>query len=342
MTTRRKFIKQLSAAGILSTAPDLLLSQQNKPDNKIWACLLHLSFNMWEEYISPHRPFRGFRPDLELSESLWTDAVKKVAEQGMNMIVIDLGDAVRYDSHPEIAVRNAWSTKRLREELNKMRRLGLETIPKLNFSTGHDTWMGEYSRMVSTKEYYNVCSDLISEVCELFDKPRFFHLGMDEEGAVHQAYYNYLVIRQNDLWWHDFNFLVREVEKSGAQAWIWSDYMLWNYLDQFIAKMPKSVIQSNWYYGENFDPDEPHKSVKAYLDLEKYGYDQIPTGSYHAENEKSIENTVKFCTEHISDSHLVGFLQTFWKPTIEEYRERIIKGIRLAGEARKLYNKITG
>ncbi len=26
---------------------------------------------------------------------------------GMNMVVLDLGDAVEYDSHPEIAVQNA-------------------------------------------------------------------------------------------------------------------------------------------------------------------------------------------------------------------------------------------
>ena len=91
---------------------------------------------MWEEYISPHRPFRGYRPDLELSESLWDDAVVKMADNGINMIVIDLGDAVKYKSHPEIAVNNAWSTTKLRNELDKMRKLGLEPIPKMNFSAG--------------------------------------------------------------------------------------------------------------------------------------------------------------------------------------------------------------
>ena len=88
-------------------------------NNKIWACLLHLSFNMWEEFISPHRPFRGFRPNLELSEALWNDAIDLMAKQGVNMVVIDLGDAVKYESHPEIAVNNAWSTTRLKQELKK-------------------------------------------------------------------------------------------------------------------------------------------------------------------------------------------------------------------------------
>ena len=252
MTNRRNFVKQISAAGILSSMPYNLFSQRNKPGDKIWACLLHLSFNMWEEYISPHRPFRGYRPDLELSESLWNDAIAKMADEGMNMVVIDLGDAVKYESHPEIAVNNAWTTTRLRSELEKLRKMGLEPIPKLNFSAGHDTWLGEYSRMVSTEKYYSVCRELIEEVVDIFDKPRFFHLGYDEETASHQSHYNYVVVRQNDCWWNDFYFFIEEVQKNGSRPWIWSDYM-WHHPDLFFKKMPKSVLQSNWYYGETFD-----------------------------------------------------------------------------------------
>jgi hypothetical protein len=341
MTNRRQFIQQLSAAGMLSAVPDLLFSREHENREKIWAFLLHLSFNMWEEYISPHRPFRGYRPDLELSESLWNDSVAGMAAAGMNMIVIDLGDAIVYESHPEIAVNHAWTTKRLRRELERIRHMGLEPIPKLNFSAGHDTWLGEYSRMVSTKIYYDVCSDLIAEVCELFDKPRFFHLGMDEETADHQRYQKHVVVRQHEGWWNDFLFLVSEVEKQGSRAWIWPDYMLWNHPGQFFERMPKSVVQGNWYYGEDFsrirEDGEANAYVKAYLALNAHGYDQIPTGSYHAENEGSIGNTVRFSKAHIEDEHLLGFLQTCWKPTIEEYRERILKGIELAGAAKKWF-----
>lgn len=309
--------------------------KNHKKDDKIWACLLHLSFNMWEDFISPHRPFRGFRPNLELSEPLWNDAIDKMAKEGINMVVIDLGDAVKYESYPEIAVNNAWSTTRLKGELKRIRSLGMEPIPKLNFSAGHDTWMGEYSRMVSTEEYYKFCSDIIKEVCELFDTPKLFHLGLDEETYSHQSYQSHITIRKNDAWWGDFYFIVAEVEKNDSRAWIWPDYMLWNEPEQFYKKMPRSVVQSNWYYGESLDKD--HKRVKAYLDLEESEYDQIPTGSHHANNTKSIESTVRFGKEYINDSRLLGFLQTFWRPTIEENRELIIKGIELAGEAKRKF-----
>ena len=179
---------------------------------------------MWEEYISPHRPFRGFRPDIELSESLYNDALAIMVSHGMNMVVLNIGDAISYDTHPEIGVNEAWTTTRLRDEVKRIRKMGLEPIPNLNFSAAHDTWLKEYSRMVSTEKYYSVCRDLIEEVVDIFEKPRFFHLGYDEETAAHQTHYKYVVVRQDDLWWKDFYFFVEEVEKNGSRPWIWSDY----------------------------------------------------------------------------------------------------------------------
>ncbi len=302
----------------------------------IWGCLIHLSFNMWEEYIWPGRPFRGYRPDLELSETLWKDAIDLMGKSGVNMVVIDLGDAVKYKCHPEIAVNNAWTVARLKQELHYIRSLGMEPIPKLNFSAGHDTWMKEYSKMVSTDEYYRFCSDMIAEVCEIFNHPRLFHIGMDEEGYLMQSTYKHVVVRKNEAWWHEFLFLVKECEHHRAKAWLWPDYMLWHHPDQFFSRMPKTVMQSNWYYDEEFNPE--WDMVRQYIDLEKHGYDQILTGSYHYENPKSIGNTVAFAEQYIGKQHLKGFLQTWWKPTVEENRERILRAVSLIGEARKAYN----
>jgi hypothetical protein len=336
MTDRRKFIKNISGASLVGTIPNFLLPQPNKlpfqnknSGDKIWGCLLHLSYNFWVEYSSPS-PFRGYRPYLQMSESLWNDATKKMVDQGMNMVLIDLGDGVKYESHPEIAVNNAWSTTRLRKELDRLRKMGLEPFPKLNFSAGHDIWLGEYSE---------VCSDLIHEVSALFNKPRFFHLGMDEENAEDQRYLDLVVIRQHDLWWHDLNFFIGEVEKNGSRSWIWSDY-LWHHPEDFFKKMPKSVLQSNWYYDESFD--QKLIPVKAYMDLETYGYEQIPTGGFYKKNgegEKNISEIVKFCSTHVADARLLGFLQTFWAPTTEENRKGILKAIELMGEAKKMFNK---
>jgi len=335
MTNRRNFIKKLTVAGMLSSVPVSLFSQQKlkvmqekSKDPKIWALLLHLSVNMWKERL----------PDLQLSESLWNDALEKMVKAGMNMIVIDLGDGVKYESHPEIAVNNAWTTTKLREELDKIRKMGLEPIPKMDFSTGHDAWLGNYGRKVSTKEYYDVCRDLISEVIELFDTPRFFHLGMDEENEHNQKSHDLITVRQNDLYWGDLYFLIGEVFKRGSRPWVWQDYIRYH-TEKFAKMMPKSVIQSNWYNGMNFDPKK-NKSIQAYLDLETFGFDQIPGGSnYYEGTEKCFFNNVKFCSENIADRRLLGFIQSPWKHTVEENRERILNSIGQVGDAKVWFDK---
>lgn len=317
--------------------------EKNADDNKkIWACLLHLSFN----FAAGIKKYGGLRTEFEPAEALWNDALAKMASSGVNMVLINLDDSVRWDSHPEIALRNAWTPARLQQELDKIRRLGMEPIPMFNFSTTHDAWLGRYSRMVSTPTYYAVCRDLIAEAIALFGQPRFFHLGMDEETAAHQRQFDYIVVRQNELWWGDFYYLIGEVEKGNARPWIWSDYY-WHNPETFLKKMPRSVLQSNWYYGEDFTMgngaakqggDLTRTPVQAYIDLEANGYDQVPTASNDQNNPKSIGNTVRFCDQHIQDARLFGFLQTFWKPTIEEYRKLILEGIELTGEAEKWYN----
>ncbi len=302
------------------------------PRSLIWANLLHLGYNMWSDRpVEQWTVYHEAQPYLRCDDSLWEDLLPAMVEAGFNMVVLDLGEGVRYESHPELAAENAWSVERLRAEVRRMRSLGLEPIPKLNFSTAHDVWLGEYARMVSTPPYYAVCKNLIAEVSALFDAPRFFHLGMDEETAEHQKHYTYAVMRQHDLWWHDLYFLVEQVERQGVRPWVWSDTM-WHHRAAFLEKMPKSVLQSNWYYGTEFSSEITY--VRAYEELEEYGYDQIPTGSNWTTSE-NFGKTVTYCRQTIASERLLGFLQTPWKPTLEACRDHHLAAISQVAEARK-------
>ncbi|MFB3880084.1 MAG: Tat pathway signal protein [Armatimonadota bacterium] len=305
----------------------------------IWANLIHLSMNMWGDHVRPEGmanddPF-FFREKLQFEDDCWEELLARMVAAGVNTVVIDLGDGVRYESHPEIAVKGAWTRAKLRRELKKMRRMGLEPIPKLNFSCCHDAWMGPYSRMVSTDVYYAVCRDLIAEVADLFDRPRFFHLGMDEETFNHQRKRRYVVVRQYDLWWHDLLFYVREVERAGVRAWVWSDY-IWHHHDEFLSTMPRSVVQSNWYYDLSFGPKS--KYVAPFLDLDRNGYEQIPTGSNWAAAD-NFERLVSFCARRIAPERLLGFMQTSWKPTVKEYRRVHLDAIEKLAAARAALEK---
>ncbi len=301
-----------------------------KQNDFIWAYLLHLGYNMWSDRECPEWKFThvSAKPYLRVDQPVWDEVLDGLQHAGFNMIVIDLGEGLKYQSHPELSVKGSWTPKKLARELDNMRKRGLEPIPKLNFSTAHDAWMGPYERCVSTPTYYRVCKDLIAETIDLFDKPRFFHLGMDEETAQHQRHYAYAVLRQHDLWWHDLHFYCEQTEKGGAQPWVWSDYV-WHHPEAFYKHMPKSVLQSNWYYGKSFAKDVT--GAQAYRGLESHGYDQIPTGSNWSCPE-NFQRTVSFCKKHIPAKHLKGFFMTVWRPTLEECRDRHIDAIRLSAK----------
>jgi hypothetical protein len=272
---------------------------------------------------------------LDFNEDVWREVTAKMVEGGMNLVVIDIGDALAFPSHPELAIKGSWPPEKLKAEVERLRSIGLEPIPKLNFSTCHDAWLKEYGRMVSTPEYYRVCADVIRDVCEIFDKPRLLHLGYDEENFGNQRKYAYAVVRQGELWWHDFLFFVKTVEKLGMRPWIWSD-KIWHGKDEFLSRMPKSVMQSNWYYRQWFDfksiPKERRVHLESFLTLEKAGFDQIPCGSNWACDE-NIAGLVRFCRKNIAPERLKGFLMTTWGPTLPNHEAKLLRGIDLAAAA---------
>lgn len=330
--SRRRFMQAGSAAvlssPILSALSSSGLLSAAEPARPLtWGVLLHLGHNMWGD--TP----RAYTPPVDkfsCEEDLWIELTEKAAKCGLNMIVVDLGEAIQYQSHPELAVEGAWSIEKLREDLARMRKLGLEPIPKLNFSSCHDFWLGEYARMLSTKKYYEVCADLIKEVTEIFDHPRFFHLGYDEENYGNQKTYDYVVIRQGELWKHDFLFFVDACEKNQTRPWIWADYA-WDHED-FYTWAPKSVVMSNWYYGNDFNP-ESNKRAKCYLDFDAHGFDQIPTGSNWS-NDENFGQTVEFCRKNISKERLLGFLQTPWHATVKASHEANLRSLQQVADAK--------
>lgn len=291
---------------------------------------------MWSD--TPPR----YAEELRFDEALWRELTEKMAEAGFNLLVIDLGDGVTYESHPEIAVANAWHPERLREELRRLRGLGLEPIPKLNFSATHDIWLKEYARQLSTPLYYEVCADLIAEAARLFDQPRFFHLGMDEEDARNQRLLQYAVMRQHDLWWNDLQFLADTAAQQGCRPWVWSDYA-WDHPD-YVERMPTDILQSNWYYGPTFaasDADRPRalgpgEQYLTYLDLDEHGYDQVPTASTW-EYPGNFDDTVRFCLDRLERQRLLGFLQTPWCMTLSEHRDAHLLAIE---EVRKTKQRL--
>ena len=315
----------------------------------IWAGLFHMGTNMWCDQVpAKWGPFNGEElkllcnaDHLRFDEGVWRTVTGRMAKAGMNMVVIDLGEALRYPSHPELAVKGSWEPDRMRAEIDRLRAIGLEPIPKLNFSTAHDVWLKDYARMVSTRAYYQTCADLIRDVGEIFGTPRFLHIGFDEENDYHQRKHALCVVRQGELWWHDFLWFAKTTEKHGMRPWTWSS-RLWEDKDEFIKRMPRSVMQSNAHYGRSFDvarlpPTKNERKraemigqVTAYETLDKAGFDQIPTGS-NWNNDANFSITVEYCRKVCSPSRLKGFMMAPWFFTLPEWEGKLLEAVDQVG-----------
>ena len=307
---------------------------------------MNLGCNMWEDKLTaPHnKPIQcdiqsRYYETLTTDRDVWRRVVDQLPSFGINTVVIDIGEGLRYESHPELAVEGSWTREELRAELARIRALGLEPIPKLNFSACHDAWLGEYAYMLSTGKYYDVVRDLIGEVCEVFDNPRFFHLGMDEEDYP-DHHTGMTSIRSESLWWHDLYFYFDEVEKYGARPWIWSDYY-YKHMAGWEEKMPKDCVQSAWQYDKISYKDANGNYVqpgfRAYVDFSKMGYDQIPTATDWCFRQ-NFAQTVWLCLEEgICDEHLLGFLAVPWQRTWEMNYYTIMNNAQRLKYARAMY-----
>ena len=339
---RRQFIKTSAmAAGALMAGPGLAANSPATKTEEIWACLLHLGMNSWKDVPLDRAPadasqafkIRCMADYLRTDESVWRALTDRLGKSGANMIIIDMAEGVALPSHPELAVKGTWSVEKFQKELARLRAMGLEPIPKMNFSACHDSWLKTYQRMVSTKKYYEVCADVIRDVIDIFTlngkPPRFFHLGCDEETAEHQKTFELAIVRQGDLWWHDLYYLVKQVEDRGVRSWIWSDYC-WNHKEEFLRKMPKSVLQSNWYYGAEFDvsklPERRKSHVQTYVDLAEAGFDQVPTGANWTVD-TNFRGTVDFCRKVCKPENLKGFMMASWQRTIPEELQKGLEAI---------------
>ena len=282
---------------------------------KMWAYLMHLSDNMWADPgATVHPTSAQYHSELSVDEKVWKETIDYLPMQGINTVLIDIGDAIQYESHPEISIKGAWSKDKFKKELDRMRAMGLTPLPKLNFSAGHDIWLGVYSRMVSTPQYYQVCKDIILEIIELFDTPEYFHLGLDEETYGYQSTLAYCCIRHGDLWWHDAYYLFDICEKAGVRPWVWSDYC-WHHPETFLEKMPKSVLQSNWWYNKiRKNPDGSYQAVQygTYRVLEEAGFDQVPCCSTIEGYHSSAYATMQMGREEIAPERLIGYMTAPW------------------------------
>lgn len=328
---------------------------------KIWALTVHMTQN-WDPLLE--------KAPFTFTDDVWDEVLEAAVDTGINTVIFDLLDGIEYGSHPEIAVPGAWSRKRMRDEIKRLKSFGITAIPRLNFSAAHCLWLGEYMKMISSKTYYTVCRDLILEVGELFDNPPYISIVMDEEDADHIVKDRINIIRNGKALWHDLRFLLDCVYEAGAKAILSHDLLFAN-AEEFSKNVSKEeVVVMPWYYSaykpEHYKPiagdaimmnyyaQDKYKDMNIqYLEDDpwnvnfrnkvipcaKYGYQYLPTISFVNRQAYCFEDSIDFYKENLNQEQLEGFVVSVFHTMTPDYKELFLKNLELMKEAKKLYHK---
>ena len=260
-------------------------------------------------FRSSSYPQSWFDPAPKKDVNLFYKLVDQAAQNGVNTILVFVGDAYCYESHPEISCENAWTKEELKSAVKHIKELGMMAVPMLNFSAASNVWMGKYRLNMGSDAYLRVCDDLTKELYGVFDAPEFFHIGMNCEAASIQNKFKNSITRSADLLAKHTLHHLDTVRSLGAKPWMFSDLYLLS-PDIFKATIEKDVLLSQGFIGSLKKiigrPTQPE--TLAMLELVELGYDYVPTFcNFHSVPQDTVMGD--FVINHLGAKRIKGILQ---------------------------------
>lgn len=215
-------------------------------------------------------PVRGFMLHVTHYDPVWAkrkprekpmdvdvalEVVDAMAEAGLNLLVIDVADGVRYKSHPELARHYTIPMASLRKIARRAQKHGIDVVPKLNFAGSglnqHSHWMRPYHRPFDGKDYWRRAFQLIDETIEACKPAAFFHIGMDEDHWHSLRQYAEAII-----------VLDKGIKERGLRTIMWKDCQDYSAAEACKEKsraserkIPKDIVQVPWGYARVKDEE---------------------------------------------------------------------------------------
>ncbi len=215
-------------------------------------------------------------PDLEVraahSRGVLIPVLKKAAlwaaDTKLNMLVWETNvSAFPFRSHPEVG-RQVSDLREIEERQSAYKELvdlvrggGVEAVPLHNMSNGH--WRksgGPYPFLGDGETYFWAMTEIIDEELEIF-RPRYFHLGLDEEHFTGERL-NYPT-RTLPQWRDVIARFTEHLRRRGVASMGWTDPLYggrrkwygWPFgkefpegYDEFTATFPGDFIFVPWFY----------------------------------------------------------------------------------------------
>ena len=178
------------------------------------------------------------------------EIVDAMAAAGMNTLIIDCADGVKYKSHPELKRPYSIAMRSLKRIASAAARSGIEVVGKLNFARSHyhqhNQWFRPHTKLFDTEAYWKLAFEVIDELIAELRSTRFFHVGMDEDH--NRSYTQYAAA---------VNILRDGLKKRRLRTVMWNDCVDRPAFQCHAEKaraaersIPRDVVQVPWDYSK--------------------------------------------------------------------------------------------
>lgn len=283
------------------------------------AFLLHLT-HYDPVWIAKEDRERGFNLNVAM------EVLDAMADSGLNTLVLACSDGMEYRSHPELRRPYTIPREQVRALLSRAHELGLDVVPKLNFSQSqlhqHNHWMRPHNLMwgeggkYESDDYYRVCFEIIDEVISVVKPKRFFHIGMDEDHWRSMRQYGAAITR-----------LHRGLRQRKLHAMVWNDSVCtWPAAELHKEKalsaersIPHGVLEVLWCYW-----DAPKLLAQCFRRLSREGFDFWGAPGGKPEQVAAMRRLI---IKHGGS----GMLLTRWIACLPSNRQALLEHIRTLG-----------
>ena len=244
------------------------------------------------------------------------EVIDAIVEAGLNLLIIDCGDGVKYESHPELAREYTVPMTHLGRLVNRAQEKGIEVVPKLNFSHSslhrHNDWFRPYNEFFDNDEYWRIAFELIDELVQTCRPRRFFHIGMDEDhDRAHSQYIEAIVRLWDGLRERGLRPIIWNDSSHGGRALVHAEKS-----QAAEKKIPKDIVQVVWDYS-HAQPDVVGRLVSE-------GFEVWGAPGESPEQVSKWRQIILRCGGQ-------GLLGTMWVPCRRSNRSKLIQLIRTVG-----------
>jgi hypothetical protein len=207
------------------------------------------------------------------------DLIDTIADAGFNMLVLQPGATMKFEKHPELARPGVLARRQMQRIVRHARDRSLEVVPVLQCMSHGSEILHAYPQYQSAgsdeiyaprqRGLFRLMFDLLDEMIEVFEGPRWLHIGHDEILNHYNRRYRTRVLRGDGAkqYAESVQRLHGHLAKYSIGTMMWADGLLDpaqfqdvcfyqtgtyggppDHFEKAMDLLPRDIVMCDWHY----------------------------------------------------------------------------------------------